>query len=68
MTVNFLLYLIDFIISVHANDKPEQEPTIIPSTYRPHKGVAYYFTEHGYQLQKLPRYDITESTNFDDHS
>ena len=65
--VNFLLYLIDFITSVHENDRPEQEPIIIPGTYRPDKGIAYYFTEHGCQLRKLPRYDITGSTKFDDH-
>ena len=39
---------------------------MIPNTYNPEKGRAYYFTEHGCQVRKLPKYDIKGSSNYDD--
>ena len=40
----------------------------IPNSYDPCQGVAYYFTESGNQLRKMPVYDIpgNHKGNFDD--
>ena len=55
---DFALYLVRYVVKTHQDDCEPQPADPIPGTYNPESGVAYYFTEHGNQLRKLPKYDI----------
>ena len=58
------------MIEVHANDVHPVQPQIIPGTYYPPNGVAYYFNPTGEQLRKLPKYKVVKTSktaNFDDN-
>ena len=55
--VNFLLYLVDRIESLHRNDLDPLQIEEIANRYDPRLGVAYYFTQNGNQIRKLPRYE-----------
>ena len=57
---NFVLYLCDFVSSIHEQDQPTPEAVAIPETYDPESGVAYYFTDHGNQVRNLPRFSINK--------
>lgn len=54
----FVRYLCETVEKRHAMDQPSAAVEPIPSSYNPESGVAYYFTESGNQVRKLPRYDI----------
>ena len=43
---------------MHSNNRipPDLEP--IPNSYNPTQSTAYYFTESGNQLRRMPSYDI----------
>lgn len=65
---NFLLYLLDFINSVHASDPTIPDAIPLPNTYNPASGVAYYFTPSGNQVRQIPTYSVNSSNNnFDDN-
>ena len=55
--VEFVRYLVDQVVAIHANDRNIQPAVVIPESYNPEKGTAYYFTEHGNQIRKQPEYD-----------
>ena len=55
--VNFLLYLCDRIESLHRNDLDPTPIDEIERSYDPRTGVAYYFTQSGNQLIKMPKYE-----------
>ena len=52
----FILYLCDIVEEMHLHDADTTPPVPIPGTYNPESGVSYYFTEHGEQLRRLPKY------------
>ena len=56
--IAFLEYLIDFVRNTHRSDEPAQPASVIPDTYDPESGVAYYFTDHGCRVRNLPSYEI----------
>ena len=65
--VNFLRAVIDRIEHIHGEDRPAPPVEPIPGSYNPPCGTAYYFTEHGHQIRKLPSYDISgKADNCDD--
>ena len=66
----FIQHLVELVIEVHVNDLDPIQPQIIPGTYYPPSGVAYYFSPTGEQLRKLPKYNIVKTSktpNFDDN-
>ncbi|MCG8621712.1 MAG: hypothetical protein MJE68_06895 [Proteobacteria bacterium] len=67
VNVSFILYVIERIEMLH-HTRNRQTPKIdeIPQSYDPRKGVAYYFTETGNQLRKLPAYEELGGKNYDD--
>ena len=70
IVTKFVQYLIEVVIDVHQNDLPPVEPEPIPGSYYPPNGVAYYFTETGEQLRKLPKYNVCKTSktpNYDDN-
>ena len=71
LVTNFIEYIMDKIQLVHSVNCAVQEPEDIPNTYYLPGGTAYYFTESGAQVRKLPLYavDVTSSRkkNYDDN-
>ena len=66
---NFYLYLLDQVVKVHTLDRTEQQEQVIPHSYNPENGVAYYFTPHGNQICKQPTFCIEQFSNtYDDDS
>ena len=66
----FIQHLVELVIEMHANDLHPVQPQIIPGTYYPPNGVAYYFSPTGEQLRKLPKYKVVKTSktaNFDDN-
>ena len=66
--VSFVLQIILRIEHLH-NTRNRPLPPIeeIPNSYDPTKGVAYYFTESGNQLRKMPGYEeVGGNKNYDD--
>jgi hypothetical protein len=60
-----IMYLIDEIRRLHADDRAPADIGIVRH-YNPEKqGRAYYFTSHGGQLRKMPKYLLTEDKNVD---
>ena len=67
LCVDFVEYLVDKVLQTHLHDHKTQEPSVIPNSYNPENGTAYYFTPHGNQLRKQPRYTIDQKhINYDD--
>ena len=66
--VSFLIYLVNRIENLHhSRNRPTPPVDEIPNSYNPRKGVAYYFTESGNQLRKMPGYEeVGGSKNYDD--
>ena len=71
LVTNFIEYIMDKIQLVHSVNCPVQEPEEIPNTYYPPGGSAYYFTESGAQVRKLPVHGVngtsTRKKNYDDN-
>ena len=66
----FIQHLVELVIEVHVNDLDPIQPQVIPGTYYPPSGVAYYFSPTGEQLRKLPKYKVVKTSktpNFDDN-
>ena len=63
-------YGIKYNLSIQST-VPVQEPEEIPNTYYPPRGSAYYFTESGAQVRKLPVHAVdatsTRKKNYDDN-
>jgi hypothetical protein len=69
MCIAFILSVVQQVRQTHQDDRPVQPASPIAGSYNPEKGVAYYFTEHGQQLRKQPKYNISGSgkhANYDD--
>ena len=69
MVIGFLMYALDQINTVHANNKPVPDSNPIPKSYNPTDGCAYYFTPSGSQMRQMPTYEIrgkSRNTNYDD--
>ena len=65
--VDFVEYLVDEVVKVHCNDRPMQPVAVIDKSYNPEKGTAYYFTPHGNQFRRQPKYSIDSTNkNYDD--
>ena len=60
--VSFLEYLIDKVQGVHSNDRTEPQEQIMPGTYNPENGIAYYFTPNGCQVCKQPDFAINPAS------
>jgi hypothetical protein len=56
----FLRYLVATVENIHSTDPPPSHAAVIPGTYNPSKGTAYYFTEHGCQVRKNPTYGMNQ--------
>ena len=59
------------IKDVHKHNRPVPEVEVIPNTYDPSSGCAYYFTETGVLEHKMPTYFVSgdrkaRNANFDD--
>ena len=65
---SFLIHLVNRIENLHlSRNRPTPPVDEIPNSYDPRKGVAYYFTETGNQLRKMPGYEESGgSKNYDD--
>ena len=51
------------------NNKPAPPVARIPNTYDPSSGSAYYFSEHGEQIYKMPEYRVSSritTANYDE--
>lgn len=68
MFCDFVLFLLEKVEAIHADNRPTQPAIPIPGSYNPPSGVAYYFTEEGHQVRRLGQYDISGSgkKNYDD--
>ena len=68
MMVVFVQYLVQQITTVHSTNMIPPDPEPIPNSYNPAQGTAYYFTESGNQLRRMPSYDIEGRgrNNYDD--
>ena len=66
--VSFLIHLVNRIENLHhSRNRPTPPVDEIPNSYDPRKGVAYYFTESGNQLRRMPGYEeVGGSKNYDD--
>ena len=66
--VSFLVHLVNRIENLHhSRNRPTPPVDEIPNSYDPRKGVAYYFTESGNQLRRMPGYEeVGGSKNYDD--
>ena len=58
MSTNFIEYIIEKIELVHSVNNPVQQAEEIPNSYYPPGGTAYYFTESGSQVRKMPNYAV----------
>ena len=54
----FCKYLLSKIKDIHKTNRPVPEVKEIPGTYDPRSGTAYYFSEFGNQLRKMPVYKV----------
>ena len=58
--VNFARFLVEKVNEVHVNNRPKPSIRLIPNSYNPSTGTAYYFTQSGEQLREMPKYEICE--------
>ena len=62
----FVEYLVHKIEEIHQKDKRVPPITVMEESYNPEKGTCYYFTQHGNQIRKQPKYNINPSNkNYD---
>ena len=69
LVTSFITWVIDRIKLVHQYNHTKPAPEPIEGSYYPPGGTAYYFTESGQQLRKLPKYDCdsgNKHTNYDE--
>ena len=70
LVASFITWVIDRIKLVHQYNHIKPAPEPMEGTYYPPGGTAYYFTESGQQLRKLPKYDcdsgFNKRTNYDE--
>ena len=67
VSVSLILYVINRIESLHlTKNRPTPDVEEIPNSYDPRTGIAYYFTESGNQLRKMPKYEETGHRNYED--
>ena len=69
--VAFRRCLVRKITNVHKHNRPAPKVEVIPNTYDPSSGCAYYFTDTGEQVRKMPTYYISrdrkaKNPNFDE--
>ena len=60
--VNFYEYVVDEVKNLHSKERKDLAPNIIPGTYNPQSGPAYYFTPHGNQIHRQPQYTIEQAS------
>ena len=58
LCVNFIRGLVGKIKEVHQNNRAPPPIAEIPGSYNPSTGTAYYFTESGNQLCRMPKYEV----------
>lgn len=58
--INFCRYLISFVRALHSSDSVPSSPEVVPGTYNPESGVAYYFSPSGEMLRHLCSYKVTD--------
>lgn len=65
LIINFLQYLMERIKAIHVPDPNPTEIEEIFNSYDPRTGTAYYFTESGNQIRKMPTYqaDLEKNKN-----
>ncbi len=66
--VTFVQDMVRITVSIHFQDHKPPPVDVQEGTYNPASGVAYYFTEHGSQLRKLPTYDVGHERKSDEDS
>lgn len=67
IVVKFAKYLAEFVTDLHQHDRTTPAPSVIPNSYNPSTGTAYYFTPHGNQIRRLPDFNISgASALYDD--
>ena len=69
--VAFCRCLVRKITNVHKHNRPAPKVEVIPNTYDPSSGCAYYFTDTGEQVRKMPTCYISgdrkaKNPNFDE--
>ena len=65
--LEFVEYVVDKIVNVHTNDKDTPPVTVIEWSYNTESGACYYFTPHGNQIRRQPKYAIDAvNKNYDD--
>ena len=64
--VDFAKFLVFRVVDIHKDDPPAAPANPIPGSYDPSKGVAYYFTQGGLQVRKMPNMDFAECQMYDD--
>lgn len=62
----FFLCLMEQIMSTHLEPRPSVLCSEDEGLYNPTSGTAYYFTEAGKQIRKMPNYEITRQTKVHD--
>ena len=70
MSTNFIEYITEKIELVHSVNNPVKQPEEIPNSYYPPGGTAYYFTESGVQVRRMPNYAVDGTSsrkNYDDN-
>ena len=59
LVTEFWEYLQKKVEQIHKdNNRPAPPVARIPNTYDPSSGSAYYFSEHGEQIRKMPEYQV----------
>ena len=56
--LEFVEYVVDRIVNVHTNDKDTPPVTVIEQSFNPESCACYYFTSHGNQIRRQPKYAI----------
>ena len=60
--VQFLTYLMEKLECVHYPDPVPTQIEEMPNTYDPRTGTAYYFTESGNKIRRMPNYEMTRKS------
>lgn len=69
VVTKFLEFIILRIELIHSTNRPAPEAREIPDSYNPPSGTAYYFTESGNQVRRMPTYQVSgnsKKANYDD--
>ena len=70
IVTSFILELIDITVKVHQDDHIFSPPSLIPGSYNPPSGTAYYFSLTGEQLCSMPDFQVNKTLtkkNYDDN-